>query len=92
MIWNGLLLNERSIYQLESLECRERLQQIHHEIIDLAPTATINNDDSEYLQELEGQVIYWKKEAKKYQRYSDGYKDQCKDDLQNLLQKVVSSQ
>lgn len=37
-----------------------------------------------YWQELQEQVRYWKKEAKMYQRYADGYKDQCNDDLQKL--------
>jgi len=101
MIWSGLLLNERTTCQLESFECRERLQQIYHEIgiptedVDLNSINADNDvldEQRYYWQELEAQVKYWKKEAKKFQQYSDGYKDQCNDDLRRLLQDVVQPQ
>lgn len=101
MVWSGLLLNERVVCQLESFECRERLQQIHHEIGIPTKDLDFNNNKIDddildeqryYWQELEAQVRYWKKEAKKFQRYSDGYKDQCNDDLRQLLQEVVQPQ
>lgn len=100
VIWTGILLNERITYQLESLECRERLQQTYQTMglsVDLEDLGDEDeeNDISErmeeqryYWQELEGQVRYWKKEAKKYQRYGDAYKDQCQTDLRHLLSEV----
>ena len=101
MIWSGLLLNERAIYQLESLECREQLQQAHQamglsEQIDFTNgNENAENDISDrleaqqfYMQELETQVQYWKKEAKKHQRYGDGFKTQCQEDLRHLLSQI----
>merc|ERR1712224_1066902 len=98
----GLLLNERAIYQLESLECREKLQQLYQSMGFLDDFEDNNgdgdksekesNNDSSfdehnfYVQELEAQVQYWKKEAKKYQHYRDGYKEQCQKDLALLLE------
>ena len=41
-----------------------------------------------FWQELEAQVRYWKKEAKKYQQYGDAYREQCREDLRHLLSKV----
>jgi len=93
VIWTGILLNERITYQLESLECRERLQQTYQAIGLSVDLEDLGDDDEEneiserfeeqryYWQELEAQVRHWKKEAKKYQRYSDAYKDQCQTDL-----------
>lgn len=42
-----------------------------------------------YWQELEAQVLFWKKEAKKYQQYGDAFKVQCQEDLQHLLKEVL---
>jgi len=103
MIWSGLLLNERVLYQLESFECKERLQQIYHEIGIPTEDLDFNNNNNNiendtldehryYWQELEAQVKYWKKEAKKFQQFSDGYKDQCNEDLRKLIQEVVPPQ
>jgi len=100
VVWTGLLLNERVTYQLESLDCRERLQQTYQAMgldVDLEDMGE-DDEDSDisdrfeeqryYWQELEAQVRYWKKEAKKYQRYGDAYKDQCQTDLRHLLSEV----
>mmetsp|Transcript_10915 Transcript_10915/g.25448 ORF Transcript_10915/g.25448 Transcript_10915/m.25448 type:complete len:322 (+) Transcript_10915:146-1111(+) len=107
LIWTGLLLNERAEYQLEALACREQLQQVHYAIgrtgdfegVDNNDGKTANVDDDNglaeqqfYWQELEAQVRYWKKEAKKYQRYGDGFKEQCREDLRQLLPEDVSQQ
>ena len=101
VIWTGILLNERITYQLESLECRERLQQTYQAIGLSVELEDLGDDDEEndiserfeeqryYWQELEAQVRYWKKEAKKYQRYGDAYKDQCQTDLRHLLSEVL---
>ena len=106
--WSGLLLNERTTYQLESLECRTRLQRVYQEMglaVDFEDTGTNNGDNvgnaydennisdrfkeqQFYWQELEGQVRYWKKEAKKFQRYGDGLMEQCRKDLRHLLAEV----
>jgi hypothetical protein len=101
VIWSGILLNERATYQLESLECRERLQQAYQamglaeefEEMDESVFEIIGNADDEnehqfYWQELEAQVRYWKKEAKRYQQYGDAYREQCREDLRHLLSKV----
>lgn len=108
MIWSGLVLNERATYQLESLECRERLQQSYQAMgltIEFEDTGDSDgdqirntNDENDisdrfeehqfYWQELEAQVRYWKKEAKKYQRYGDGFREQCREDLRHLLSEV----
>mmetsp|Transcript_38057 Transcript_38057/g.42657 ORF Transcript_38057/g.42657 Transcript_38057/m.42657 type:complete len:310 (-) Transcript_38057:123-1052(-) len=101
MIWCGMLLNQRALYQLESLEYRERLQQIYHEIGIPTEDLDFNNNNigkdivdehRYYWQELEAQVKYWKKEAKKFQLFGDGYKDQCNDDLRKLLQEIAPPQ
>jgi len=100
MIFSGLLLNERSIYQLKSMECMNRLH-LAYQAMDLTfqfesvdgpnDENNISNrfDEHEfYWKELEAQVRYWKKEAKKYQQYGDGYKVQCQADLQHLLPEI----
>jgi len=94
IIKSGLVLQERSVYELELFACNERFQQLHHEVgLSMRGDDETNNsytDDSDlqeqkyYWQELQEQVRYWKKEAKMYQRYADGYKHQCNDDLQKL--------
>lgn len=107
MIWSGLLLSERATYQLESLECREQLQQAHHAMGipgDFEDSDNNSGDNSAndkintknrldehrfYWEELEAQVRYWKKEAKNYQQYGDGFKEQCREDMQHLLTEVL---
>jgi len=41
-----------------------------------------------YWQELEAQARYWKKEAIKYQRDSEGFRKQCREDLRHLLSDI----
>mmetsp|Transcript_7828 Transcript_7828/g.16797 ORF Transcript_7828/g.16797 Transcript_7828/m.16797 type:complete len:340 (-) Transcript_7828:410-1429(-) len=94
--WSGLLLNERSVYQLELSTCRERLAQVHH-LVGLTGDEFGDDDDINnnnrlreqlfYWQELESQVQYWKKEAKKHQQYGEGIKEQCQEDLEHLFTK-----
>ena len=100
VVWTGLLLNESSSYQLESLECRERLHQTYQAMgLDVDFEDMLDDDEESYIndrfreqkfywQELEGQVQYWKKEAKKFQRYGDAYREQCQEDLRHLLSEV----
>ena len=102
----GLLLNERSVHQLELSECRQRLGRVHH-LVGLTGGDEFgdNNDDADadadgttsnrlreqlfYWQELESQVQYWKKEAKRHQKYGEGIKEQCQEDLEHLLTEVL---
>lgn len=94
--WSGLLLNERSVYQIELAGCREQLQQINHAMGligdgDDYDTGNGNRlrEQLHYWQELEAQVMYWKKEAKKHQRYGEGFKEQCKQNLEEVLTEIV---
>jgi len=99
--WTGLLLNERSAYQLELSTCRERVVQMHHamglsqksdDTEDLFDGNNVNNRLKEqlfYWKELESQVLYWKKEAKIQQQYVEGVKQQCQESLQHLATEVL---
>ena len=100
VIWSGLLLNERSVYQLELSTCRENLRQVHHSM-----GLSGEFEDSEgsdggidgnslqeqlfYWQELESQARYWKNEAKKHQQYGEGIKEQCQENLRHLVAEVL---
>lgn len=95
MIWSGLLLNERATYQLESLEYRERLQLAYQtmglrgEFEDMDENNFEKIEEQQfYWQELEAQARYWKKEAKKYQRDGEGFREQCREDLRHLLSEL----
>ena len=100
MIWSGLLLNEQTMYKLKSMECTNRLHQAYQamDLISEYKSFDDSNDESNifdrfeqhefYWKELEAQVRYWKKEAKKYQRYGDAFRLQCQEDLKHLLTEI----
>lgn len=93
--WSGVLLNERSVYQIELAGCREQLQQINHAMGLIgdgddydAGNGNRLREQLHHWQELEAQVVYWKKEAKKHQQYGEGFKEQCKQNMEEVLTEI----
>lgn len=100
VLWTGLILSERALYQLESLECRERLHQTYQAMglgVDFEDVGDSDVGDyildrfeeqKFYWKELEGQVRHWKKEAKRFEEKGNGFREQCQKDLQQLLSEI----
>jgi hypothetical protein len=73
--WTALLL-------LDYTECQLLFQSCQQQVAEIQLLVNRQASDEFYLSELEKQLLYWKKEAKKHHSYAKGYQQQCQEQVE----------
>jgi hypothetical protein len=84
VLWTSVVVHDATERDMEIHRCRRSLAAA----ADRKSSLSTNNNskDKFYLQDLEKQVRYWKKQAKQNEAFAKGYKDEYQAILKQLLE------